>query len=124
MKLAAVLSSVVLLFTIPSMAQAANLFAGPVFGGDGDSCACELANISTSNKTNIKIEMFDRTGALKATVGPFSLAAGASAFLNSTTDDGTSPVYCKFTNVSATAFRAIVGCFTGVASDFVAVPGR
>jgi hypothetical protein len=124
MKVTAVMTGALLLFALGGVAQAANMFAGPVYGVFPDSCECELVNIATSTKTNLRVEMIDQNGVAFLSTLPFSLAAGRAAAFNAPAGGNSAPFYCKFTNASSTSFRASIGCYGGTGSDFVVVPGR
>ncbi len=113
MTVTAILTGALLVLTPACRGSGVDLFAGPLYGTSGDACQCELVNITTSTKTNLKVELLNYDGSVASSSALFSLPAGHVVSVGSPTSFLTSPVYCKFTNASPTNFRASIGCYSG-----------
>lgn len=112
--------SAMLVLGLTGVVHAANMFAGPLFpNGVGDSCACEVVNVSNSPK-NIEIQVLNKLGDPIATSGVITVPAGAANAVSS----GTGGLqYCKFVNAASGNFRATITCYFN-GTDVVALPAR
>ena len=122
MTLTALLMTALIFVALTGPAQAANMYAGPLFPTGNDRCECEIANITTSAKT-VQVVVIDDNGVVIGSEGPVSVPGG-HVFVQSGSGFST-PQYCKFVNASPTFFRASIACFgTPDASDNVALPAQ